>query len=53
MMCPNELVTSITALAVAIAEGKSEDELSVLAALFTQLGDTLETIAVHKSICSK
>ncbi|MGN0471089.1 MAG: DUF6774 domain-containing protein [Acutalibacteraceae bacterium] len=53
MMCPNELVTSITALAVAIAEGKSEEEISLLAALFTQLGDTLATIAVQKNRCSE
>lgn len=53
MMCPNELVTSITALAVAIAEEKSEEEISLLAALFTQLGDTLATIAVQKNRCSK
>lgn len=53
MMCPNELAASITATAIAIAEGKSEDELSLLAAFFTQLGDTIATIAVQKNICSK
>lgn len=51
-MCPNELVASITAAAVAIAKGKTEDEISLLATIFVQLGDTLETIAVQKSICS-
>ena len=52
IMCPNQLITTITALAAAMAEGKSVDEIELLAAIFSQLGDTLDTIAAQKSICS-
>lgn len=38
--------TTISALAAAIAENLSDDDLSLAAAIFTQLGDTLATIAV-------
>lgn len=51
MMCPNELAASVTAAAVAIAKGRSESEISLLAAIFVQLGDTLETIAAQKALC--
>ena len=44
-----ELTVSVTALAA----GRSEEELSLLAAVLTQLGDTLATIAVQRSICGK
>lgn len=46
-----ELATSVTALANAIACGRSVDEINLLGVIFTQLGDTLLTIATHKSIC--
>ncbi len=39
---------SVTALAEAIANNVDNDTLALLAALFTQLGDTLATIAVMK-----
>lgn len=42
-----ELVTLISTLACFIAKDKSIDELNFLAVLFTQLGDTLATIAVN------
>ena len=41
-----EFVTLISTLACTIANGKSQEELAVLATFFTQLGDTLATIAV-------
>ncbi len=47
-----ELVTSITALACMIAQGKSQEELTLLAATFTQLGDTLATIGAQQDFCS-
>lgn len=50
-MCPTSLAAGVTALAAAMAEGRSGDELSLLAAVFTQLGDTLATIAVQKTLC--
>lgn len=52
MMCPNELAASITAAAVAMAKDKSENEINLLGAVFSQLGDTLETIAAQKACCS-
>ena len=48
-----ELTVSIAALANALAVGRSEEELSLLAAVLTQLGDTLATIAVQRGICGK
>ena len=51
MCCANELVVFITGVAVAIAEGKATDDLSLMAAAFTQLGDTLATIAAQRAIC--
>ncbi len=52
-MCPNQLVTAITAAAVALSEGKSVEEISALAAVLTQLGDTLATIAAQKTLCGR
>lgn len=52
-MCPASLAAAITAAAAAMAEGRSGDEISLLAAVFTQLGDTLATIALQKSICEQ
>lgn len=53
-MCksPNQLVFEITALAAAIAEGKTSDELAFLGAVLTQLADTLITISEQKEFCS-
>lgn len=39
-------VTFISLLACEIAKDKTQDELAILAAFFTQLGDTLATLAV-------
>ena len=47
-MCPQSLVASVTALAAIIEEGRSDDELALLAAVFTQLGDTLATLAAAR-----
>lgn len=52
-MCPSSLAAAVTAVAAAIAEGRGGDELSLLAAVFTQLGDTLATMAMQKSICEE
>lgn len=48
-----ELTAAITAIANAIACNKSVDELNLIGVLFTQLGDTLITIATQRSICCK
>lgn len=44
-----ELVTLVSAIACAIAKDKDNDELSLLAAIFTQLGDSLATIVATRS----
>ncbi len=46
-----ELLYCITTLAVAIANGRSADEISALGSIFTQLGDTLQTIATQSVLC--
>lgn len=50
---PCELTASITAVANALACKLTEDELNLLGVTLTQLGDTLLTIATHRSICGK
>ncbi|MBC8546526.1 hypothetical protein H8711_06210 [Clostridiaceae bacterium NSJ-31] len=50
-MNPCELTVAISALASSIARCLSDDELSLLAAVLTQLGDTLATISVQREIC--
>ncbi len=43
-----ELTSLITALANVIARNTSEEQLEILAVVFTQLGDTLTTILTLK-----
>lgn len=50
MSDPVKVVASVSALSVAIAEGRSSEEISLLAAVFSQLGDTLATIAAVMEI---
>ena len=50
-MNPCALTASMTAIANSLAYGLTEDEINLLGAVFTQLGDTLITLATHKSIC--
>lgn len=44
-----KLPITISVLACAIADNRSSDEIDLLGALFTQLGDTLATIAAQGS----
>ena len=46
-----ELTAAITMLANSIACGKSADEITLIGTVFTQLGDTLQTIAAQKNLC--
>lgn len=46
-----ELTASVTALANAMACRLTAEELTLLAAVLTQLGDTLNTIALRRSLC--
>ena len=50
-MNPCELTASVTALANAIACRYSNEELTLLASVLVQLGDTLVTIATQRAIC--
>ena len=50
-MNPCELTVSITALANTIACKLTDDELTLLASVLVQLGDTLVTIAAQRAIC--
>lgn len=45
-----ELVTLVSTLACAIAKVFTADETALLAAIFTQLGDTLDTIAANDTL---
>ena len=46
-----QLTASITAVANGIAQNLTTDEIALLAAILVQLGDTLATIATHRTIC--
>lgn len=47
---PYELTAAITAIANALGSKLSTQKLTLLAAVFTQLGDTLATIALQQDI---
>ncbi|HCD43992.1 MAG TPA: hypothetical protein DEQ64_09710 [Lachnoclostridium sp.] len=51
-MQPCELVMFVSSLACCIAQDRSSDELALLASIFSQLGDSLATIAAQQDICS-
>ena len=50
-MNPCELTASVTAVANALACKYSNDELTLLASVLVQIGDTLVTIATQRVIC--
>ena len=50
-MNPLELTTSVTAIANALSCKLNNDELSRMASVFVQLGDTLGTIVTQRTIC--
>lgn len=50
-MNPCELTASVTAVANALACKLSDDELTLLASVLVQLGDTLVTIVTRRSLC--
>ena len=49
---PLAFTTALNTLAAAIAAQLNDDDLNLAAAALTQLGDTLATIAVQRSLCS-
>ena len=50
---PLALITAVNTLAVAIAGQLGDEDLEMAAAVLTQLGDTLATIAVQRGVCGK
>ena len=52
-MQPCELTATITAIANGLACRMTDDELELWAVILTQLGDTLATIALQRSLCKK
>ena len=46
-----ELTSALTVIANAIACNLTVDEITLLAGIFVQLGDTLATIAALESLC--
>ena len=48
-----EMTSAVTALANAIACKLSVGEMTLLAGIFVQLGDTLATIAAGKALCEE
>lgn len=46
-----EITASVTAIANIIAQKLNDDEIALLGAIFTQLGDTLETITAQRELC--
>lgn len=49
---PLALTTAVNTLAVAIAAQLGDEDLELAAAVLTQLGDTLATISVQRSLCA-
>ncbi len=49
---PLALTTAVNTLAVAIAGQLGDEDLELVAAVLTQLGDTLATISVQRSLCA-
>lgn len=50
MINPITLVSAVTISAVILSEGRTSDEISQLGVIFTQLGDTLATIAFQQQL---
>jgi len=50
---PLALTTAVNTLAVAVAANLKDEELELLAALLTQMGDTMATISIQRGLCQK
>ena len=51
-MNPCEITALVTAFSNILAQNLTENELNLVAAIFSQIGDTLNTIAAQKALCS-
>ena len=49
MLLPEEIAVAITAAAISISKQLSDEDAALFGAAFTQLGDTLATIAAARS----
>lgn len=47
-----ELVAYISSIACAIFKKCDKDDISIMAATFTQLGDTLATMLINEELCN-
>ncbi len=52
-MCPKETVAATAALATLLVEKLTPEEGAFLAALFTQLGDTMMALLAGNELCCK
>ena len=50
MLAPAQLATWVHLAALELARGRNADELAVLGAIFTQLGDTLTTMSTQQGL---
>ena len=48
----SQITIATTVIANTLACGLSDDDLTLIAAIFTQLGDTLATISAIRAICN-
>lgn len=51
--CGEQTAASITAIAAAIAQNKSIEELNLLVVVFSMLADVLGVIAAQRELCEK
>jgi Na+/phosphate symporter len=51
--CGEQAAASITAIAAAIAQNKSAEELALLSVAFCMIGDTIGVIAAQRALCEK
>jgi len=49
LFCPDDLPIAISTVASAIAKGRCDEDVALIAALFVQLGDSLGTILVARA----
>jgi hypothetical protein len=49
LSCPDTLPAAVGAVAAALAQNRTDEELALLAAVFTQLGDSLALILVSRA----
>lgn len=52
IMNPCEITALVTAFSNILAQNLTENELNLISAIFSQIGDTLDTIAAQKALCS-